>query len=274
MLPVPLLRERAFGRLHVLTDDRLAEALGVRIAFTTRNGGSSQGPFAGLNLGGQVGDDPAAVAANRQLLVEELEAASCELFVPKQVHGTTLVTLDSRRPEELARARKAAEAGADGFIVTVSRCAALLCFADCLPLIIVAPDGSFAVVHAGWRGAVARIASKAALALVNASGRSTPAELSAYIGPHIRSECFEVSADVAQRFADTFGSKCLPRSRHVDLFEAVASDLSSVGVLRERIADAGICTMCNQERFFSHRGSGGCCGRQGAFALRREREEG
>ena len=268
MLPIPALAERSFGRVSGLTDEDLFKALGARIAFTTRQGGVSAPPFDGLNLASNVGDDEAAVAANRSLLLEEIDAPSLPLVAASQVHGTDIVTLASAAPADLAEARAEALRGSDGLVVAAPGVAALLCFADCVPVIVVSPTGSFAVAHAGWRGAAARISSKAVRLLAALDPAADPATFNAYIGPRIGPECFEVGRDLAHRFADEFGEACAPDDSHVDLAEAVAVDLVDAGLVRERIADAKVCTVCDQERFFSYRGSGGTCGRHGAIAVR------
>lgn len=281
-LPLPTLNALPLGAhsLLVLTDPALFERCGVRIAFTGRAGGVSEGCFASLNCGGAVGDEPQAVAENRRRVAQALGAEGAPLLVPKQVHGTSLVTVDSVEDEALAAAREAALAGADGLVVAVPDVMALLNFADCLPLILVAPSGRFAVLHAGWRGAVAGIAAKGLRALCQLDP-CDPAEVNAYIGPHIRSCCFEVGPDVAKRFQDAFDSERLPGlaaavpdADHVSLAAAVTRDLVGAGVLPERIVDAGICTQCNPERYFSYRATQGHCGRHTAAAFRPVRGRG
>lgn len=275
MLPYPLIEQRSFGRVRVLTDDGLAASCGVRIAFTLRGGGASLPPFDSLNLGGHVGDDPAAVGENRRLLAEALGADPQTIVVARQVHGTEVVVVPSAGEAALAQAREQAAGGADAVVVSpeATGASALLCFADCVPVVVASPTGAFAVAHAGWRGAVARICSKAVRALEKAGG-GDPSACNAYIGPCIRKECFEVGEDVAEAFSETFGAACVPDRSHVDLPAAVACDLVSAGIDRARIADAGECTVCGADRFFSYRASGGSCGRHGAFAVRLSREEG
>lgn len=273
-LPEPDVNARLFGarRIPALTDDVLYEAVGVRIAFSGREGGGSNPPYDSLNLGSHVGDDPAQVLENRQMLLDSLDAADASLVVPNQVHGDVLVDLTSDDADSVSAARARAEAGADGLVVAVPQVAALLCFADCVPVIIVSPTGRFAVVHAGWRGAVGGIAGKAVrrLALLD-SDAATPdaaASYNAYLGPHIRRECFETGEDVRARFVERFGSDVAPDGRHVDLAVAVGHDLVEAGMRRERIADVNVCTSCESEDFFSYRASGGRCGRHGALAVR------
>lgn len=275
-LPQPHLDARLFGarRLSVLTDDALFERTGVRVAFTGRAGGVSDGPYASLNLGGHVGDDTVAVARNRELLLEALDVLDASLIVPSQVHGDEVVEVLSAEPSQVDQARMRATQGADALVVAASNVAALLCFADCLPVVIVSPTSRFAVVHAGWRGAVTGIASKAArsLAALDAPilGRQAMREYNAYIGPFIHVECFETGKDVRTRFVDRFGENVAAGDFHVDLARAVSTDLDRAGLRPDRIVDAGICTVCLSEDYFSYRASGGICGRHGALAVRRK----
>ena len=268
-LPLPHMEVRPVAGIELLTDDALASSVVIRAAFTGVAGGQSKAPFAGLNLGSHVGDDPVDVEGNRRLLLQAAGAPHAQLVVPNQVHGTEVVTVSSVDPKAVSQARSNAEQGADALVVSVPNVAALLCFADCVPVILAAPDGSFSVVHAGWRGAVAGIAGKAVSALSWASG--LPAEtFNAYIGPHIHRECFQTGEDVAERFRQAFGPQCVPDSGQVDLAQAVTVDLRRAGMTPRRIFDVGICTRCNPERYYSYRASAGVCGRHGALAVRLE----
>lgn len=276
-LPAPQLAAHKLDALHILTDDALARTAGVRVAFTGRAGGVSTGSYAGLDLATHVGDDPAAVAENRRLLMDALGATGMPLVVPNQVHGSDLVTVSAARVAADAAARAAA--GADGIIVTCENVAALLCFADCVPVIVVSPSGSFAVVHAGWRGVMASIVPKAVRALAAresegpgalfGSAAEAAASYNVYLGPYIHAECFETGADVRDRFLDKFGTACIADDSHVDLGRALVEDLVGAGVEERRIADAGVCTVCHADEFFSYRASGGVCGRHGAVAFRK-----
>ena len=114
-----------------------------------------------------------------------------------------------------------AQDGADGLVVHALNAAALLCYADCVPVIIVSPTGRFAVVHAGWRGVDNLISVKVVRsmayedeALLGAEAAST---YNVYIGPHIGPECFETGADVHARFVSQFGAECAFDGSHIDL---------------------------------------------------------
>ena len=124
----------------------------VAFGFTERTGGVSKPPFASLNLGSHVGDAPEAVQENRRRVLAALgcEEALGRLIVPNQVHGDHVVTVSSSDAAALGEARAEATAGADAVVCTVPGVPVLLCFADCVPVIVVCPGG-FAVVHSGWR---------------------------------------------------------------------------------------------------------------------------
>lgn len=307
-LPAPQLEARQLDSLHIVTDDALARTTGVRVAFTGRVGGVSKAPYDSLNLGSHVGDDLEAVEENRRILLRALGAEGAALVVPNQVHGTDLVEVSGAlgaasvevggeyvpMPVEVggelgasveveysgdfasALERATSSVGADGIVVSVPRVAALLCFADCAPVVVVSPTGRFAVAHAGWRGAVAGIASKAARAVAQADVsegafahlRQALSSYNAYIGPHIHAECFETGADVRDRFFEAYGAACIADERHVSLARAIEVDLVGAGMCEERIVDAGVCTVCSHDEFYSYRASGGSCGRHGAIAVR------
>ena len=273
-LPLPSLSRGRFLRsdasaseeaIYAYTDEALFEASGVRIAFTERAGGFSVSPFDSLNLGEYVDDDPAVVQGNRRKLLSALGFPNAQIISPKQVHGTDVAIW--RYMNETNLVRQTAQQGADALVVEDAQCAALLVFADCMPVILVAPNGAFAVAHAGWRGAYGHVAVRALLALCEYSC-CQPGECNAYIGPYIHAECFEVSNDLMQRFSIAFGEDCTPDARHVDLGRVVSSDLQHAGIVPERIADVDICTACNTSKFYSYRAQQGICGRHGALAVR------
>lgn len=272
-LPEPRFEARRLGArgLDVLTDDALCHSSNVRIAFTGRGGGVSEGAFSELNLGGLVGDRDEAVAHNRALLLEALGVPDAKLVGARQVHGDEVVEVASGTREDIEAARNLALAGADALVVGAPHIAALLCFADCVPVIVVSPTGRFAVIHAGWRGAVAGIVGKAVRRLAKGDEPilkdGAAQTYNAYIGPHIHAECFETSAEVCARFIERFGRGVAADASHIDLTRAVSLDLRRAGLQESRIVDAGVCTACHPDRYFSYRRSGGVCGRHGACAV-------
>ena len=143
----------------------------------------------------------------------------------------------------------------------------MLLFADCAPVVLVAPRG-FAVVHSGWRGTLAGIAGKAAGVLAREAGCDA-GELAAYIGPHISREAYEVSMELAETFEGRFGPTARCGERHLDLGACIAASLGEAGLEASRIVDSGLCTASLTGRFFSHRAEHGNTGRHAAVAFMR-----
>lgn len=156
----------------------------VRFAFTERTGGVSEDAYSSLNLGSHVGDDPFAVQENRRRALEAMGATECEhnLLVPNQVHGDHIVTVTSNGADDLEAVREQIAEGCDAIVCTAHDVPVLLCFADCVPVVLVAPGG-FAVVHSGWKGTIARISAKRArrFAMLPAAMRATFPPISAPI---------------------------------------------------------------------------------------------
>lgn len=267
---MPRLTRQTSRGVTLLTDE--TRPSGVTLAFTERTGGVSEAPYASLDLGGRCGDDPARVAENRRRALSALgaEGLLANLVEPRQVHGDNVAFVRSAEPEALAEARAAAEAGADAVVCTAPDVPVFLCFADCVPVVLVAP-GAFAVVHSGWRGTIARVCAKAARALCAESG-CEPSGLLAYVGPHIGAADYEVSEELAARFAEEFGPSVVPEPRHLDLTAAVTAALSDAGVGEKNVAVCDVSTASATERFFSYRAEGGTTGRHGAIAFMREGE--
>jgi YfiH family protein len=219
---------------------------GAHVRFTTRAGGVSEGPYASLNLGRWTDDEPDAVAENRRRAAD-----SRPLAFGRQVHGTTVLTVDGATPDD-------AIADADGVASTASGVAALVLTADCLPIALATP-AAVAMVHAGWRG----LADGVVEAGVRAIRALDPVgELAAAIGPGAGGCCYEVGDEVAACFPG------VPRraDRRIDLKAIAADRLVAAGV--RRLLDVERCTMCEPDIFFSHRASGGLTGRQGGLAWR------
>lgn len=263
-LPAPQLGMSRASGLAFLTDERLFEACGIRIGFTTRHGGVSEGPYASLNLGAHTADSPSCVEENRRIVSEALGVPQTRFVCPKQVHGDRIVVVSDA--SQLAAAQEDAARGADGILVTCSQAMPLLCFADCVPVIIVSAGG-FALVHAGWRGVVARIAPKAVEMLVSEVPGLAPDSINVYLGPHIQGCCFETSEELHASFVEGFGPAASAGPRHVDLSGALIASLVEVGIAPERILDAETCTACGNDDFFSYRVQDGDCGRHAAFCF-------
>ena len=230
---------------------------GVHALVTTRAGGTSLPPFDSLNLGDHVGDDPAAVALNRQRLRAFLPAEPCWL---KQVHGTTVAQADGLRD--------AAEADASVAFLPGSVCAVLT--ADCLPVLFCDRKGSrVAAAHAGWRGLAAGVLESSVAAM-----RCDPADILAWLGPAIGPQAFEVGDEVREAFV-----RGLPAAARAfvpgragkwfaDIYELARLRLAQAGV--NSVHGGGFCTHADAGRFYSYRRDG-TTGRMAALVWLGER---
>lgn len=231
------------------------ELPGGRVAFSTRLGGVSEGPYESLNLGILTEDDPARVRENRNRLGRALGLDPNRVVMGLQAHGTE-VTEWTETPA-YGTAYAAPGAGlheTDGHTTTVPSLALLVLAADCLPIALVSPD-RVSMLHGGWRGLAGGIVER------GLSSFETPP--AAAIGPGIGPCCYEVGPEVLVAFEHLPGVASGPM---LDLKAAARRLLERGGV--ERVEDVGLCTSCRPDELFSHRRDQGVTGRQGGIAWR------
>jgi len=230
---------------------------GVRALSTFRGGGFSVGPYASLNLGDHVGDDPAKVAENRRLLRQEAGLPS-EPHWLAQVHGVRVADIDSDGPRTASDAAVTRRPGRVCAILT----------ADCLPVLLAADSGEVvAAAHAGWRGLAAGVIE----ATFRAMGVD-PDRTLAWLGPAIGPGSFEVGGEVREAFlSQDEGSRgafeANSRGRFMaDLGSLARRRLGILGITRI-YGGTGECTHAAADRYFSHRRDG-ACGRQATLIWR------
>ncbi|MDX2159758.1 MAG: peptidoglycan editing factor PgeF [bacterium] len=236
---------------------------GVKHGFFTRRGGASAAPFASLNLGGNVGDDPNAVRENHVRMYAALgveDARACSVW---QVHSVDTVLV--KRPVHGRRWI----AAADGMITDQPDTPLSMRFADCTPILLHDPvKGVIGAAHAGWRGTVKGMAARIVGAMQQAYG-CDPRDMIAVIGPAIGPNRYQVGAEVVEAVRGYFGNLTglirrdpIDGTAYFDLWEANRRDLQRAGV--EQIDTAGLCTAEHTDEFFSHRAEHGRTGRFGA----------
>lgn len=226
-----------------------------RVAFSTRVGGVSDGPFASLNLGILTEDDPAAVVQNRTLLCDTVGADPDGATMAWQRHGANVTRADARGIVTPGTVYD----HCDGLWTDEPGRAMLLLTADCMPIAIArvgAERPALAILHAGWRGLLAGIVGAGVRALGSR-------RLAAAIGPSIGPCCYEVGPEVAEPFREAFGDDVV-RDGRLDLWTSAERALRAAGV--EQVDRSDVCTSCNADRFFSHRRDHGRTGRQGVIA--------
>jgi YfiH family protein len=254
----------------------------VRAAFSLRDGGVSGPPWASLNLGTHVGDDPAAVLQNRRRLATALDlpAEPCWL---EQVHGTDVWRPGAAAPGSTAAA-PTAPPRADAVVVDQPGIVAAIMVADCIPVLFCDRDGRcVAAAHAGWRGLVAGVLENTVAAM-----GLPPSRLLAWLGPAIGPARFEVGGEVRDAFLDA-ARRAGPRVGSGGAADAEARAMRAAarfrpgqgdrwmcdltGLARDRLQALGVgavtggewCTASDPARFFSHRRDAARTGRMAAL---------
>lgn len=241
--------------MHLLVADLPGS---LRCAFTTRFRTGDDGRLCDFDLSRTPDDPPSPSSPDRSALGEALAALDGaagdgpRLVSPQQVHGVRVVGT-----AEYVRA--GASSGCDGLTVALpldDGLAALLLFADCVPIVLIG-EVDAAVVHAGWRGLVGGVAQQGARAM-------TGPPAAAVIGPSIGPCCFAVGDEVAEAFAGRYGAEVVLPGPRVDLWTAAVRAVGEVGVSPARVTNPRLCTMCNNDLFYSYRAEGPSAGRHGA----------
>lgn len=242
----------------------------LRHAITTRGGGVSSAPFESLNLGLHVGDDAAQVLVNRRFVAGALGFDEGAAVWAQQVHGADCYSVSPDEHGRGARDYAAAVPGTDALICGCSGVPCWILVADCAPLLLVHPVRQvLAVVHAGWRGALGRIASRT-LAQMSEEFGAEAEEVRGGIGPCLCVRCLEVGEEVALEAEAAGADACIARAGfekpHLDLRRALLHDLRAAGVREENVEVSDECPKCLSHKYFSHRGDGGRSGRFGLVA--------
>jgi YfiH family protein len=236
---------------------------GLVHAILTRHGGVSRPPYATLNLGSAVGDDPAAVEANHMRVGDALGVDAGRLVKCHLVHGNTVHVVTG------------ADAGqwlghGDGMVTATPGVFLSMRFADCVPILLHDPRRrAVGVAHAGWRGTLQDVAGAAVRTMVEALGCAA-GDITALIGPSIGPCCYAVGNDViaaAGAALPSSDSAALFKRRnggaaHFDIWEANRRQLLAAGA--GRVLAMELCTACHRDHFFSHRAEHGRTGRFGA----------
>jgi len=246
----------------------VAQGISAPHAFTTRLGGISTGAFASLNIALREGETAENVAKNLQILADELGFDPKKLICTRQTHSSIV--------------RAVTEADYLGIdhhdypecdaLITATPGVALRVFtADCTPILLCDPvTGAVGAAHAGWRGTAADIAGKTVRAMQAHFGAKSE-NIRAAIGPNIGQCCFQTDADVPEAMRNALGKTAEKYIRaengkyYVNLKAINGEFLRRAGVQHIEISDA--CTMCQNQRFWSHRITGQNRGSQGAIIV-------
>ena len=224
---------------------------GLRHAFFTREGGVSDGIYAGLNGGIGSNDDPVKVAENRRRMAALMGVSPEHFLSVHQVHSPDAVVATGPWQGE-ARPR------ADAIVTRTEGIAIGVTAADCGPILFA--DASARVIgaaHAGWKGALTGVLELTIEAMEKLG--ADRGSMAVAIGPLIRQHSYEVGGEFVERFLDAEAGHSaffIPsvRSGHsmFDLAGFIRMRLERAGVLV--IDDIGVDTY-SDERFYSYRRS-------------------
>jgi YfiH family protein len=234
---------------------------GLYHAVFTRHGGISPTPWKSLNFGASVGDNINRVKQNRENSLAVLNIRPDSIYDVYQVHSTeTVITDRSLHPDE-------PHIKADAIITNVPNITLMMRFADCVPIFMFDPvNRVIGLAHAGWIGTINKIAKKTVLKMKQKFG-TNPEYILAAIGPSIGPDHYSVGKEVIDRVISSFGDVAKQliiydnEMAYFNLWKANQVILTEIGVNKIEVAE--ICTHCNLDDWYSHRGEHGNTGRFG-----------
>jgi YfiH family protein len=178
--------------------------LNIKHGISGRLGGTSKQPFSSLNLGLHVEDNAKDVIVNRQLFCEAIGMRSDRIVTAQQLHTDTVAVVTEELIGKGAQNYNEAIEATDALITNVPEIPLMLFFADCVPVLIVDPvQRAVGVVHAGWKGTVAKIAQKTILAM-QANFGTVPHDCLVAIAPSIGPCCYIVDEVVINKLKKQF----------------------------------------------------------------------
>lgn len=249
-----------------------AENISAPHCFTTRFGGVSTGIFDSMNLSLNRGDADANVLENYRRIGVVLGFRPEDVVNARQTHSDIVVRVGKENRGNLTVSGASPEC--DALITNEPGIALYVSTADCTPILLHDPvTGAVGAAHAGWRGTASAIAAKTVQAMADCFG-CRPENLRAAIGPNAGVCHFETDADVPNAMLAAFGKEVEPfmipkgNKFYVNLKEINALILRRAGVTDIAISDC--CTMCQPDRFWSHRVTRGQRGAQGGIIVCQE----
>lgn len=232
--------------------------------FTTRRGGVSEGEYESLNMAFNKKDKRENVEENYRRVAKALGIDTENMVLSNQVHDNKIrVVTEADRGKGIYR--KSDIIGVDGLMTDKTDVALVTFYADCVPVFLFEPvKRVIALVHSGWRSTLKDISKEAVIKMKEEFDCRTE-DIEAAIGPSIGQCCFEVGEEVYAEFINTFNwceayCKKVKDKWFIDLQSIIKTSLLMQGLEENKILNAGICTKCNNDIFFSHRGDNGKTG--------------
>ena len=194
---------------------------GIRRAFTDRSGGVSEPPYAALNLGGHVGDDPGAVRENRARVASALGVEPPRLVFMDQCHGSDVAVVTDRPDGALP---------VDGVVTAEPDLALAVLVADCTPVLLSdEAAGVVGAVHAGRPGMTTGVLAQAISAMRDLGAT----QIAAVVGPSVCGRCYEVPLQMREAAASVSpeaSAVSWTGTPAIDVASGVVAQLRSAGV--------------------------------------------
>jgi len=194
---------------------------GIGRAFTDRSGGVSEPPYAGLNLGGHVGDSSDAVRENRARVAAEIGVDTERLVFMDQCHGSDVAVVTERPSGPLP---------VDGVVTAEADLALAVLVADCTPVLLSdVRAGVVGAVHAGRPGMTKGVVAQAISAMRDLGAT----QVAAVVGPSVCGRCYEVPAemrDAAAAVTTEASAASWTGTPAIDVAAGVVAQLRTAGV--------------------------------------------
>ncbi|MDQ3021214.1 MAG: peptidoglycan editing factor PgeF [Bacteroidota bacterium] len=233
----------------IIYSDLFKKFHGLVFGFSTKVGGVSDEPYC-LNLSSSVGDDPENVKRNRKIFFNEMGIDEAQVTFQKQTHSTVINYSDM--PQHFD--------GCDAIYTDKKNNFLVVGVADCIPIFLYEPGKKIiAAIHSGWKGTYGRILTNTIEELIKKFDLNITG-LTAYIGPGISQEKYEVGEDVGKFFVDDV--KYFRNGKYyLDLKKENYNQLISLGLKKENIEVSELCTFREKDLLHSYRRDGDKSGR-------------
>lgn len=260
---LPLIRFESFEKIPF-----------IEHGFTTRLGGVSKGIYSTLNLSFARGDEKEAVLENYRIVGRKIDYDIDDFVASHQTH-TTNIRIVSKEDKGKGIIRERDYEDVDGLMTNEPGIVLFTYYADCVPLYFVdTVKKVIALSHSGWKGTVNKMGKVTVDKMVGEYGCDRK-DIICAIGPSICRKCYEVSEDVAIEFKKNFSKEDVEQfldDKHngkyqLDLWKVNELILKEAGILENHIENRRICTCCNKDVLFSHRGLNGQRGNLAAFMV-------
>lgn len=248
------------GEIETIHSPILEKYDGITHGFTTRLGGTCLPPFDSLNFSQKRYDTADNIIKNYSILCENRNLDVNRLAIINHEHGNNVIRVDSSDAGKGLFGNKLPPA--DGLVTNDNMVTLVGCHADCGSIYLYdKTTNAIGLAHSGWKGTILRIGKKLVKKMTNEFG-SNPSSIVAAIGPSICVKCFEVDAELADRFRKEFDTDdIIGRSEktgkaYVDINSALVIQLIESGIKTENISVMDKCTYEERDLFFSYRRDG------------------